>query len=53
MPIKVQCDCGRTMTVRDELAGKLARCPACKRPVRVPSGKPKLQAGDEEDRLAR
>lgn len=37
MPIRVDCDCGRTVTVKDELAGKLVKCPDCKQPVRVPA----------------
>src|SRR5438094_825249 len=56
MPIKVQCACGRSMLVKDELAGKLARCPDCKRPVRVPGGRavePEYLDEDEDDRPAR
>jgi hypothetical protein len=29
MPIAVTCDCGRAMRVKDEVAGKKIRCPAC------------------------
>lgn len=38
MPIKFACDqCGRTITVRDELAGKKGRCPGCQSVVTVPA----------------
>jgi hypothetical protein len=46
MPIRVECDCGRAMTVRDELAGKLVKCPECKETLRVP-------ADDDEDEAPR
>ncbi len=36
VPIEVNCTCGRNLTLRDELAGKLVRCPACAGPVEVP-----------------
>ena len=56
MPIKVQCACGRSMLVKDELAGKLARCPDCKQPVRVPGGGGTVEPeylDEEDDRSAR
>lgn len=37
MPIKVLCDCGRKLTLRDEAAGKRIRCPECKTPIAVPA----------------
>ena len=36
MAIKVQCECGRRLTARDEFAGKRAQCSACGRILRVP-----------------
>lgn len=36
MSISVICGCGRTLKAPDNLAGKQARCPACKQPVMVP-----------------
>ena len=37
MPISVQCPaCGKEMSVRDELAGRLGKCPDCGQPVRIP-----------------
>lgn len=37
MPITLKCGCGKTLQVRDELAGKRARCPACGKIVPIPS----------------
>lgn len=37
MPIRVSCSCGKTLAVKDELAGKAVRCPACQKPVKVPA----------------
>jgi hypothetical protein len=37
MPIKARCACGRSLVVKDELAGKLVKCPDCKEPLRIPS----------------
>jgi len=40
MPIKVKCgnaDCGKTLQVKDELAGKTVRCPGCQQPLKVPA----------------
>lgn len=36
MPISVGCKCGKQMKVKDELAGKAVRCPACKSALRIP-----------------
>lgn len=36
MPIEVTCTCGRELNLRDELAGKVVRCPACAGSVQVP-----------------
>lgn len=35
MPIRFSCACGRSIAVKDELSGKLIKCPACAKPVRV------------------
>ena len=37
MPIPVQCPCGETLNVRDELAGRVFRCPGCGRNHDVPA----------------
>lgn len=36
MSIKFSCECGKSLSVRDEHAGKKVRCPACGQPTRVP-----------------
>jgi len=36
MSIKLTCDCGRTMEVRDKYAGRRAKCPACGKIVAIP-----------------
>ena len=37
MPISFQCTCGRTLRVKDELAGRRARCPQCSSILTVPN----------------
>jgi hypothetical protein len=37
MAIEVDCRCGKRLRVRDELAGKKARCPGCGEVVSIPS----------------
>ncbi len=39
MPISVPCQCGKTLNVRDELAGKAVKCPACQKVLQVPTSK--------------
>ena len=36
MPILVECACGKSFRVKDELAGRKGRCPGCKEPLLVP-----------------
>lgn len=36
MPLQIQCTCGKLLRVKDELAGKKARCPGCKAVLEVP-----------------
>jgi RsiW-degrading membrane proteinase PrsW (M82 family) len=43
MPISFACTCGKRFRVKDELAGKRARCPGCQNIVIVPE-----PGGDEE-----
>lgn len=43
--IRFRCkSCDKKIAVRDEYAGKKARCPGCKQPIRVPSPRPKRSA---------
>jgi len=36
MPILIECDCGKSYRVKDDLAGRKIRCPGCGDPVSVP-----------------
>ena len=47
MPIKVSCACGKKLSVKDELAGRTLKCPACQKPLRVP--KPKVEEEPAEE----
>ena len=38
MPIRIKCQCGKALAVKDELAGKAVKCPGCSQPIRVPAG---------------
>lgn len=52
MPVKTQCQCGRSITARDEFAGKRVKCPDCGRVLHLPAadnGPPPLAALDESD----
>lgn len=37
MAIRVQCGCGKQLSVKDELAGKAVRCPGCQKAIQVPT----------------
>ncbi len=47
MPIKVACACGKKLAVKDELAGKKVKCPACQKLLSIP--KPKVQEESLDD----
>ncbi len=50
MAIKLQCACGKNLSVKDEFAGRRVKCPGCQTLLRVP--KPKVEEaafGDEWD----
>lgn len=38
MPIRVSCQCGKALSVKDAMAGKAVKCPGCGNVVRVPGG---------------
>ena len=38
MPIRVSCQCGKALNVKDEMAGKAVKCPGCGQVIRVPGG---------------
>jgi uncharacterized protein (TIGR03067 family) len=37
MAIKLTCGCGKSLSVKDEYAGRKVNCPACKMPLKVPA----------------
>src|SRR5262245_14196354 len=37
MAIRVECACGKQLSLKDELAGKKVRCPECKAVLQVPA----------------
>ena len=37
MPIRLKCQCGKALAVKDEMAGKAVKCPGCGEVIRVPS----------------
>ena len=39
MPIKVTCKCGQQFAAKDELAGKVVKCPKCKQPLKIGGSK--------------
>jgi len=45
MPIKVKCQCGKGLAVKEQFAGKAVKCPGCGKPVRVPAA-----SGDSQPR---
>lgn len=59
MPIPVECECGRAMRVKDEMAGKKGRCPSCNGILLIPAvaAPPPLRevqpAADDEDERPR
>ena len=53
MSIKIRCRCGQVLTVKDELAGKQAKCPKCQAVLTLSPGNPQptTVAGDLADLL--
>ena len=53
MPIQVVCACGKNFSVKDELAGRKAKCPACRKPLLVPASEDFADESDELHQKAR
>jgi HEAT repeat protein len=49
--IRFKCACGKVLTVEGKFAGRIAKCPGCSAPVRVPS--PKGGKGGTEANMAK
>jgi hypothetical protein len=47
MPITFNCACGKTLRVKDELAGKRVKCPACDAVAAVPAAEPQFEVVEE------
>ena len=52
MAISFACDCGKAFQVKDELAGRRARCPACGRILTVPPAAPAAATYDLAEPVA-
>ncbi|MGZ0174333.1 MAG: hypothetical protein ACKVHE_32925 [Planctomycetales bacterium] len=48
MSIKVSCTCGKKISAKDEFAGRQVKCPACKKPLRIPKPKVEEESYDDE-----
>ena len=51
MPIKVACACGKKLAVKEELAGKKVKCPACQKLLSIPMPKVQAESLDDESDL--
>lgn len=53
MSIRVECACGRKLSIKDEMAGRRVKCPTCENVLTVPkaSAKPK-SIEDDHDAVA-
>jgi hypothetical protein len=47
MPIPLSCPCGRSFKLKDELAGRKVRCPACRRVLAVPRPEREVDPDDQ------
>jgi len=45
MPIKVKCKCGQAFSAKEEMAGKVVKCPNCAQALRIPQ--PAASQGDD------
>lgn len=52
MPIKIRCRCGQVLTVKDDLAGKQAKCPKCQAALSLPPSKGPTDATEEKVQVA-
>lgn len=48
MPIKVECVCGKKLSVKDELGGRRVKCPACRETLNVPKFPTDKDSVDDE-----
>jgi hypothetical protein len=48
VPITFACLCGKTLRVKDDLAGKWVRCPACQETAIVPEADPQFEVVEDD-----
>ena len=48
MAIKVSCTCGKTISAKDEFAGRRVKCPACKKPLQIPEADVEEESYEDE-----
>jgi hypothetical protein len=48
MVIKVSCTCGKKISAKDEFAGRRVKCPACKKPLRIPEANVEEESYEDE-----
>src|SRR5207247_6470440 len=48
MSIQFTCDCGKSIRVKEELAGRTGRCPHCGAKLTIPAAPPKPRNADDE-----
>ena len=48
MAIRVACACGKTVSVKDELAGRRVKCPSCQQAISVPKPLKQPESADDE-----
>jgi hypothetical protein len=49
MTIAIACDCGRSLRLKDELAGRKVRCPDCSTAITVPTPRKRRDVEEEEE----
>jgi len=55
MAIKLQCSCGKALSIKDEFAGRKVKCPACQKPLNIPASNEFTEGefADEPDEFPR
>ncbi len=48
MPIPLSCSCGKKLRVKDELAGRRVKCPACGGAIAVPAAEAEFEVVEDE-----
>jgi hypothetical protein len=49
MPIPLSCQCGRSLRVKDEFAGRKVKCPSCAAVLAVPKPEPEPVPSEEDE----